>query len=78
MPRSQQGALVDDATEAARRVMRATERGEVIATDGSVVEVRCDTVCIHGDGPRALAFAAKVREELLAAGFELRAMGSWR
>ncbi len=78
VPRGQQGALVDDATEAARRVTRAAERGEVVATDGSVVEVRCDTVCIHGDGPQALAFAAKVREELLAAGFELRAMGSWR
>lgn len=73
VPRGQDGAMVSDARIAAARVMRAVEQGEVEAVDGTVVPVRCDTVCIHGDGAQALAFAHDVRAALLDAGFELRA-----
>lgn len=71
VPRTQQGALIADAETAAERVMRAVEHGEVEAVDGTVVPVRCDTVCIHGDSPHAVAFARDVRAALLGAGFAL-------
>ena len=73
VPRGQDGAMVRDAAVAAERVMRAVEHGEVEATDGTVIPVRCDTVCIHGDSPTALAFARDVRAALLSAGLSLAA-----
>ena len=73
VPRGQDGAMVRDAATAAARVMRAVEHGEVVAVDGTVVPVRCDTVCIHGDSPTALAFARDVQATLTDAGFTLAA-----
>ncbi len=73
VPRGQDGAMVTDAAPAATRVIRAVERHEVEAIDGTVVSVRCDTVCIHGDSATALTFASGVREALQAAGITLTA-----
>lgn len=74
--RGQPGALVTDAREAAARVIRAVREGVVTSVDGREVPVRCDTVCIHGDGPAALAFAAGVRTALLAEGVRIAPMGA--
>jgi UPF0271 protein len=32
-----------------------------------------DTICLHGDGPDAVAFARRLRRELKDAGFEVTA-----
>lgn len=76
VPRGARGDLVRDEREAAARVERAVRQGVVTATDGTEVPVRCDTVCIHGDGPAALAFARGVRARLEAAGVVIEAMGA--
>ena len=47
--------------------------GRVRAVDGSLVAVRADTLCLHGDGIHAAAFARRLREALEAAGVEVRA-----
>ena len=76
VPRGEEGALVTDAQAAAARVVRAVREGLVTSTDGHDVSVRCDTVCIHGDGAQALAFAADVRAALLAQGLQIAPMGA--
>ena len=43
-------------------------QGTVQADDGSTVTLQADSVCIHGDGPKALAFVQKISPALLAAG----------
>ena len=58
VPRDQPGALVEDPDEIARRAVG-------LARD-------VDSVCVHGDGPTAVAAARAVRAALLEAGFELR------
>jgi UPF0271 protein len=61
VPRSQPDAFVHDADEAVRQVeWLVRQRG-----------VR--TVCLHGDGPRALELARALRVRLPEAGFEIRA-----
>jgi UPF0271 protein len=35
-----------------------------------------DTICLHGDGPHALAFARRLQAGLIAAGIGLRALSS--
>ena len=72
MPRSQPGALISDEAVAVAQVLRIVREGVVRATDGTDMQLRADTVCVHGDGPHAVAFARRLRAELTKAGVELR------
>lgn len=73
VPRGTPGAMIEDETQAIARVVRMAREGKVTACDGSQVALRADSVCVHGDGPKALAFVEKLREALPADGITLRA-----
>ncbi len=73
-PRSQPGALIEDEDQAVRQVLRMVREGVVRASDGSDVPIIADTVCLHGDGAHAVAFARRLRTELESAGVEVRAI----
>ncbi|MFM6848484.1 MAG: LamB/YcsF family protein [Terrabacter sp.] len=72
VPRTEPGAVLHDVAEVAARVVRLAREGVVAAVDGTDVEVRAESVCIHGDTPGAVEMARAVRRELEAAGFEIR------
>ncbi len=74
--RKQDDALITDPQTAAEQVVRMISEGKVRSQQGSDVSLQADTVCIHGDGPHALAFAGHIRRLLEAAGVEIRAVGS--
>jgi 5-oxoprolinase (ATP-hydrolysing) subunit A len=71
VPRSQEGAVLHDVDAIVERAVRLAVKGEVVALDGTVVQVRPDSLCIHGDTPGAVEMAAGVRAGLEAAGVEL-------
>jgi UPF0271 protein len=73
-PRSQPGALIADEASAVAQVMRMVQQGVVRATDGSDWPIRADTICVHGDGVRAVEFARRLRDELTSAGIALKAV----
>lgn len=70
-PRSQEGAVLHDVDSIVERAVRMATKGEVAAVDGTVLQVRPDSLCIHGDTPGAVEMAAAVRAGLQAAGVEL-------
>lgn len=70
-PRSQPGAVLTDDEAAISQVLRMIGDGTVISVSGKEVPVRADTVCIHGDSPKALDFARRIRERLTAEGIEI-------
>ncbi|MBL9187402.1 MAG: LamB/YcsF family protein [Opitutaceae bacterium] len=72
-PRARPDALIHDEAQAVAQVLRMVREGVVRATDGTDVPVRADTVCVHGDGPHAVAFARRLRAALIEAGVALRA-----
>ncbi|HYC70530.1 MAG TPA: 5-oxoprolinase subunit PxpA [Opitutaceae bacterium] len=72
-PRHRGDALVPDEAAAVAQVITMVRHGRVRAVDGQEVPVRADTVCIHGDGPAAVALAGRLNRELRAAGVELAA-----
>ena len=45
----------------AQRSVRAITEGKGTATDGSDIDVRCESICIHSDTPNALDIARAVR-----------------
>jgi UPF0271 protein len=61
VPRSRPDALVEDAEEAVRQVI------------GLIEERGVQTICVHGDNPRALAFVHELREALSRRGIAIQA-----
>jgi len=64
VPRSRPDALLHDPTEAAARVLRMLGEGKVLSVDGLDVDVRAETICVHGDTPGAVEFACLLRSRL--------------
>lgn len=71
-PRGTPGALLG-VELAVAQVLGIVRTGAVRATDGSLVPVQADTICVHGDGPEAVELARALREALRRAGVTLRA-----
>jgi UPF0271 protein len=64
VPRSQPDALLHDPAEVAMRVLRMLREGKVRSIDGVDVDVRPETICVHGDTPGAVEFARVLRSQL--------------
>ena len=73
VPRSQEGAVLHDPDEVARRVVRLVTEGVVTAVDGTDVAVSAASVCLHGDTPGAVTMAERVRAALDEAGVRVEA-----
>ncbi|RTH08078.1 hypothetical protein CSW47_00290 [Thermus scotoductus] len=71
-PRSLPGSWISDPKEAARRALRMVLERKVEALDGGEVEVKAETLCIHGDNPNAPEVALAVRRALEEAGIEVK------
>ncbi len=75
VPRTEANAFVRDGEAAAARVVTMVREGYVWAVDGRSLKIRADTVCLHGDGPEAVAFAQRLHQALRQAGIELKPPG---
>lgn len=71
VPRSEPGAVLTDAREAARRLVSFMETGAMPALAGSPVTLEAHSICVHGDNPSAVLMARTVREALSEAGVTL-------
>ena len=69
--RSKPGSMIEDEEEAVARVIRMIKEGKVTAITGKDIEITADSVCVHGDGPKALAFVEKLRNAFAAEGIEI-------
>lgn len=72
-PRNLPGATHTREIDAADQVLWIVRDGCVRALDGSWIPMRVKTVCVHGDGTRALPILRMVRDTLRAAGIGVRA-----
>ncbi|MDO5423096.1 MAG: 5-oxoprolinase subunit PxpA [Eubacteriales bacterium] len=60
--RTKPGAMITDEDEAIARVIGMIKDRKVTAITGKEIPISADSVCVHGDGPKALAFVQKIRE----------------
>ena len=72
VPRREAGAVLHDPAVIAERAVRMVTEGLVTAEDCTDVEVRAESICVHGDSPGAPHILAAVWEELRAAGVDLQ------
>ncbi|MBF6616536.1 MAG: LamB/YcsF family protein [Candidimonas sp.] len=73
-PRKQAGAMIEDPAISIKQVLRMVQEGKVATQQGSDVNVRADTLCIHGDQPDAVVFAQAIRKALGENGVQVRAI----
>ncbi|HZR78394.1 MAG TPA: 5-oxoprolinase subunit PxpA [Chthoniobacterales bacterium] len=73
VPRTRPDALLHDPAEAATRVIRMLREKKVRSVEDIDVDVRVETVCVHGDTPGAVEFARLLRSRLEKEGITLRA-----
>ena len=45
---------------------------KVTAISGKEIPITADSICVHGDGPKALAFVQKIRQALQAEGIAIK------
>jgi UPF0271 protein len=78
VPRTRPDALLHDPKDAAERVLRMLREGKVRSIEGQDVEVRGETICVHGDTPGAVGFARELRTRLEREGVKISAPQSSR
>ncbi|MET3505772.1 LamB/YcsF family protein [Halalkalibacter oceani] len=71
-------AMIEDEEEAVRQVIRMIKEKKVLSRQGVDVGIEAETICIHGDGPNALHFAKKIRNELEQANVEVKAIAQMK
>ncbi len=72
VPRGRNNALLRDTSEAVNRALRAVLEGVVKSVEGNELEVKVNTICVHGDTPEATEMAHALRERLKEAGVKVR------
>ena len=59
-PRTEPNALIDDADRACSQVLRMIKKGTVISSSKKEINIKAETICIHGDAEHAVEFAKKI------------------
>ncbi|MDO5550422.1 MAG: 5-oxoprolinase subunit PxpA [Lachnospiraceae bacterium] len=72
--RTKPGAMITDENEAIQRVICMVKEGKVTAVTGKEIQVEAHSICVHGDGPKALAFVQKIREALIQEGIQIASL----
>jgi UPF0271 protein len=71
VPRGSAGAVLAHGDAITERAVRLATTGRVRAVDGSELDLRVDSLCVHGDTPGAVEMAREVRAALIAVGVAL-------
>jgi UPF0271 protein len=64
--------VIHDHEVVAAKVLKLVQEGRVKTIEGSEIELKAETLCVHGDNPQALALVKKIRETLKAAGVAIQ------
>ncbi|MBM7868417.1 5-oxoprolinase subunit PxpA [Heliobacterium gestii] len=72
-PRSEPGAVITDPARASAQAVEMARTGRVRSIQGDWIQVKADTLCLHGDNPDAAAVAKAVRTALETAGIDVTA-----
>ena len=72
VPRNMEGSMITDEEIAIQRCVKMIKEGKVTTINGKEADIKGDTLCVHGDGPKALAFVRKIREKFTEEGIEIK------
>jgi 5-oxoprolinase (ATP-hydrolysing) subunit A len=76
-PRSTAGAVIKEPKVAAERALRMAKEGKIITTDGSILAMQIDTICVHGDNPSAVELVNNIRSAIEGEGIAVLPMNKF-
>lgn len=71
--RSQPNALIKDEQTSLQQVLQMINTQTVTSVTGKIITLKADTICIHGDGSNAVAFAKTISSALKQAHIDIKA-----
>ena len=71
-PRSESNAMITDVDTSISQVLQMIETGTVPATNGELVPIKADSICVHGDGENAVEFAKTINQKLVESGISIQ------
>ncbi len=71
--RAHPNALIEDNSDCVQQVLRIIRQQEVVTLSGKIISLSAETVCLHGDGLHAVAFAKTLWQELKKENIIIRA-----
>jgi len=72
--RKKEGSMIHDTDLAISRVLRMVKEGKVEAITGEDIDIQADSICVHGDNPKAVDFVNQIRKALENEGITVMAM----
>lgn len=72
IPRNAPHAVLSDTSLVAKRALMMAIEGKVKASDGSIIELEAETLCVHGDNEAALGLVREIRRQLEREGVVIR------
>lgn len=72
--RSKPGAMITDETAAIERVVKVIKEEKVVSITGKEIPLKIDSICVHGDGQKALMFVKLIGEHLREEGISVTAL----
>ena len=73
-PRREPGAVIEDVESAVAQAVKIATKGKVDIRTGGMLELRADTICVHGDRTDAALVARRLREALEGGGVSVRGL----
>ncbi|MGD9057923.1 MAG: 5-oxoprolinase subunit PxpA [Desulfobacterales bacterium] len=73
--RRQPGAVIKDPQAVSERALQMVKENAVIAVDGTTIPLEAQTLCVHGDNPKAVDLVKGIRGMLEADGVAVTPMG---
>ena len=72
-----EGAVIHDKDIAISRVVRMVKEGKVEAINGEDIDIKADSICVHGDNPQAVEFVKNIRQVLEKEGVDIIPIGGF-
>lgn len=70
--RAKKGAMILDPVQCAKNMLNAVKNNRLISIDGKEIFINPESICVHGDSPKALSIATQVRQTLEGAGITIK------
>lgn len=72
--RKEADAVITDTDEALDQVIKMVTENKVISKNGKEIDLKADTICVHGDGAHALDFVSQIRKKLTKKGIDIQSL----
>lgn len=69
--RSKKGAVIHDRNTVVKRILTMIKENKVQAINGEWIDIKADSICVHGDTKEALDFVKDIKENLALNGIEI-------